>query len=105
VTKPGKPLLKLHLPELLAAIAKSRPARRSSTNSARLPSEKIDISCEPRSGSTFPFGLSSIKCFASDDLGNRDEGAIDVNVWDGTAPSLTIPKSLKFRRTTRSAHT
>ena len=98
VIKPGRPLLKLHLPEHLLALAKSRYGTyikyEVSVTGPDLASTKIE--CDPPSGSEFKFGQSRISCIAWDAAGNRDDGTIDVNVWDGTAPSLTIPESFEL---------
>lgn len=96
VTKPGRPLLKLHLPEILLALAKSRLGTIIEYDVSVSGAEgSPSIKCEPKSGSEFPFGQSRITCFASDDSGGRDEGTIDVNVWDGTAPEIKLPKSFE----------
>jgi hypothetical protein len=97
VTKPGFPVLKLHLPELLADLAKTRLGTiiDYEVTATGPDPDTTKIECDPRSGSTFPFGRSLVKCIATDALGNRDDGVIDVNVWDGTAPVLEVPKSFE----------
>lgn len=97
VVKPGKPPLRLHLPEILLKLAKSRlwtSIDYEVTTTGGDESSTI-IQCEPKSGSDFPFGQSRITCVARDDSGGRDEGTIDVNVWDGTAPEIKLPKSFE----------
>lgn len=97
VTKPGRPPLKLHLPELLTSIAKTRLGTgiKYEVSATGPDLASIIIKCDPPSGTTFPYGSSRINCIAYDGLDNRDEGSIDVTVWDGTAPLLTIPKSFE----------
>lgn len=97
VIKPGRPPLKLFLPETLLALARSRLGTSIKYDvSATGPDEStIQIKCDPPSGADFPFGPSRIGCVAWDDAGNRDDGTIDVNVWDGTSPSLEVPKSFE----------
>ncbi len=97
VVKSGKPPLRLHLPEILLKLAKSRlwtSIDYEVTVTGGDESSTI-IQCEPKSGSDFPFGQSRIRCLASDDSGGRDEGSIDVHVWDGTAPEIKLPKSFE----------
>ena len=98
VVKPGGSKLTLHLPELLVVIAKTRLGALIEYEVNGTGGEgEIKVECDPKSGSTFPFGKSSIRCVASDQAGNKDEGVIDVTVWDGTAPSLEIPKSFEVQ--------
>ncbi|HEV7240659.1 MAG TPA: HYR domain-containing protein [Thermoanaerobaculia bacterium] len=98
VTKPGSPKLSLHLPELLNALAKSRLGTKIEYEFNTTGGEgTINVECDPKSGSTFPYGKSSIRCVASDQAGNRADGVIDVNVWDGTAPVLEYPKSFEVQ--------
>lgn len=89
--------LKLHLPESLLALAKTRLATTVDyeiTASGGDPAT-TRISCDPKSGSDFPFGSSWITCTAEDGNGEKDDGRIQINVWDGTAPTLWIPKSFE----------
>lgn len=94
VTKPGRAGLTLHLPEHLTAIAKSRlgASIRYDVSATGGDAATTSIKCSPESGSTFPFGQSQILCTATDGLRGSDKGVIDVTVWDGTAPSLSLPK-------------
>lgn len=97
VLKPGRPPLRLHLLELLTAVAKSRlgtPIKYEvSVTGGDL--NTATIKCDPASGSTFPYGTSSIRCSATDLDGGRDEGIIPVTVWDATPPVLSVPKSFE----------
>ena len=97
VTKPGRGGLSLHLPEALTALARSRLGAdiKYAVSATGGDAATTSVDCDPGSGSTFPFGKSTIKCVASDAFGNRDTGVIDVTVWDGAPPSLSIPKSFE----------
>jgi hypothetical protein len=48
------------------------------------------ISCDPASGSLFPFGTTTVTCIATDRFGGRAEGRFDVTVVDGTVPALHL---------------
>ena len=98
VTKPGGLKFSLHLPELLTVLAKSRLGTPIEYEVNVTGGEgTITTECDPKSGSTFPYGKSSIRCVATDQAGNKADGVIDVNVWDGTAPSLEYPKSFEVQ--------
>jgi len=97
VLKPGRPQLKLHVYELLAVLAKSRLG----TNILYEVSvtggdpDTATIDCDPKSGSVFPLGSSSIRCVARDLDGGSDEATISVTVTDGTPPTLNLPKAFE----------
>lgn len=50
-----------------------------------------DADCSPASGSTFPLGVATVSCSATDAAGNSTTGTLLVTVRDTTAPSLTLP--------------
>ena len=101
VVKPGGSKFTLHLPEILTALAKTRLGTKIEYEINVTGGEgQISVDCDPKSGSTFPYGKSSIRCSASDQAGNRADGVIDVNVWDGTAPTLEVPKSFEVQSET-----
>jgi DNA/RNA endonuclease G (NUC1) len=50
----------------------------------------LPVNCTPASGSTFPFGTTTVTCSASDGT-LTSSGHFDVRVVDTTAPSLTVP--------------
>lgn len=97
VYKPGRPGLKLHLPELITALARSREGTGIKYEVTTTGGDSLStiIKCDPPSGSLFPFGTSKIGCVAYDNLGNRDDGTIDVQVWDGGPPTISVPKSFE----------
>src|SRR5205807_31643 len=50
-------------------------------------------SCAPPSGSTFPVGMTTVTCTATDAHGNSSTGTfhVEVDLVDTTAPVLTVP--------------
>lgn len=53
--------------------------------------ERVDISCQPPSGSTFPIGETTVVCTATDDSGNSSQCSFKVTVADTTPPQITCP--------------
>ena len=49
------------------------------------------VSCTPQPGSTFPLGLTSVICTATDLAGNQGQASFTVTVHDTTAPTLLTP--------------
>ena len=93
VYKPGRFPLKVHLPEYIAALAKSRlgaPIWYEIATSGGDDSQ-VSVKCNAESGATFPFGTSKLTCTIWNDSGERDEDTVQVNVWDGTPPSVKLP--------------
>jgi hypothetical protein len=52
----------------------------------------VAVSCSPLSGSTFPLGVTTVNCSATDTRENTSEGTFTVTVQDTTAPVIA-PKS------------
>jgi hypothetical protein len=51
--------------------------------------------CTPASGATFPFGVTTVTCQATDDRGAiTTSGPFTVTVHDTTAPRLTVPPDI-----------
>ena len=48
------------------------------------------IACVPPSGSTFPFGTTTVACTVSDDSGNSVSGSFTVRVFDNILPVITL---------------
>ena len=53
----------------------------------------VAIDCTSASGGTFPLGVTTVSCTATDDAGNPSEGSFTITVRDTTAPALTTPQS------------
>lgn len=49
------------------------------------------VSCDHASGATFPLGVTTVTCTASDTHGNSAETAFAVTVQDTSAPTVTTP--------------
>jgi len=49
------------------------------------------VVCNPPSGSTFPLGVTTITCTATDSSGNSTTGTFTKTVVDTTPPVLTVP--------------
>jgi len=60
------------------------------------------VSCAPASGSTFPFGTTTVHCSATDATGNSASDSFDVVVGDSTDPSLTLPATIVAEATSGS---
>jgi hypothetical protein len=52
------------------------------------------VVCSPASGSTFPFGTTTVTCTATDDSGNQTTGSFTVTVQDPDAPVVTVPANM-----------
>lgn len=48
------------------------------------------VTCTPASGTTFPLGLTTVNCSATDAANNTANGSFNVTVVDTTAPSLPV---------------
>lgn len=52
------------------------------------------VSCSPASGNTFPLGITTVHCSASDTRGNTANGSFTVTVQDTLAPTLVLPADM-----------
>src|SRR5215207_3067560 len=59
----------------------------------------IEISCNPRSGSTFELGTTTVNCYAEDSSRNRVDGIFSVTVQDTTPPIITVPEDIVVEAT------
>lgn len=57
-----------------------------------------DVHCTPASGSTFPFGTTTVQCFAEDNGGNFAFGSFHVTVTGGP-PQLIVPDDIEVEAT------
>src|SRR5258706_6518292 len=54
----------------------------------------LAVTCLPASGSTFPLGITTVNCSATDSQNNTANGSFTVNVVDTTQPVLTLPANI-----------
>jgi hypothetical protein len=54
----------------------------------------INPSCTPASGSTFPLGMTTVTCTATDSKSAKGFGSFTITVHDTTAPTLTLPANI-----------
>jgi hypothetical protein len=59
----------------------------------------VPVTCTPASGSTFPFGTTSVQCTAHDAAGNVANGSFRVTVVDTTPPVVTVPADITTEAT------
>lgn len=52
------------------------------------------VTCSWAPGSTFPLGVTTVTCEATDDADNAADGAFTVTVVDTTAPQLFVPADI-----------
>jgi hypothetical protein len=52
------------------------------------------VVCTPPSGSTFPLGVTTVVCIASDTAGNRATNSFRVTVMDTEKPVLNLPADI-----------
>jgi hypothetical protein len=55
------------------------------------PSNNLNVSCTPASGSTFAIGTMPVQCSASDPAGNTATGSFTITVQDTTPPTVAVP--------------
>jgi HYR domain len=98
VYKPGRLPLQLHLPEMISAISRGSIGAAIKYDFATTGGDgsAVSVKCDPESGSIFPLGTSMIYCTAYDLGGGRDEQKMQVIVWDGVRPKLSLPYDIKM---------
>jgi O-glycosyl hydrolase len=62
----------------------------------------VAVNCTPASGSTFPLGVTTVTCSATDTRGNLRTGSLTVTVQDTTGPVVTVPTSPTIEATSAS---
>jgi uncharacterized repeat protein (TIGR03803 family) len=55
--------------------------------------------CSAASGATFPLGMTTVTCSASDKAGNTATGSFTVTVHDTTPPTITVPANITVAAT------
>ncbi len=61
------------------------------------------VTCDPSSGSVFPFGTTTVNCSASDTSGNLGTGSFTVTVVDTNPPWLALPNNPTTREATNGS--
>jgi len=56
----------------------------------------VSLSCTPSSGSTFPVGVTNVKCIATDASGNKDSCTFTITVNDTQKPSVSCPANFSL---------
>ncbi|HTK16568.1 MAG TPA: HYR domain-containing protein [Acidimicrobiia bacterium] len=59
----------------------------------------VSTSCVPASGSSFPVGVTTVTCSATDTAGNESTGDFTVSITDTTAPVVTTPDNIVLEAT------
>ena len=59
----------------------------------------VATTCAPASGSTFPFGATTVTCMATDSHANHATKTFTVTVTDTTAPVITVPANATVEAT------
>ena len=65
----------------------------------------LATNCTPASGTTFPIGLTTVVCTATDAHANTGSASFTVTVRDTTAPALTVPSSTTIEAMSASGAT
>ncbi len=60
------------------------------------------VGCVPASGSTFPLGITTVTCTATDASANSDSDTFDVTVEDTAVPVVTVPADITEEATSPS---
>ena len=59
----------------------------------------VAVSCTPASGSTFPLGVTTVSCTATDAHGNHSVASFTVTVTDTAGPVVTVPANASVEAT------
>ena len=70
-----------------------------------LVSGDLPVTCSPASGSTFPLGVTTVTCTATDGAGNPGQASFTVEVQDQTKPVVTVPADVTAEATGASGAT
>lgn len=52
------------------------------------------VSCSPASGTSFPIGVTTVRCTATDIAGNAAQASFSVTVRDTTPPAVVVPADI-----------
>ena len=64
-----------------------------------LVSGNLPVTCTPASGSTFPLGITTVTCTATDAAGNTGTATFTIEVQDQTKPTVTVPADITAEAT------
>jgi hypothetical protein len=64
-----------------------------------LVSGNLPVTCTPASGSTFPLGINTVTCTATDAAGNTGTATFTIEVQDQTKPEVTVPADIVHEAT------
>ncbi|MGS0684532.1 HYR domain-containing protein [Nakamurella sp. GG22] len=70
-----------------------------------LVSGNLAVTCTPASGSTFPLGVNTVTCTATDAAGNKGSATFTIEVQDQTKPTVTVPADITSEATGPSGAT
>ena len=62
----------------------------------------VPVTCLPASGSTFPLGVNTVTCTATDAAGNPGSNSFTITVQDTTPPVVTVPADITVKATSPS---
>ena len=82
------PTLNLPAPLTLEATSAAGATGTFTATATDLVDGSVPVSCAPSSGSTFPLGVTTVSCSASDTAGNGATGSFTVTVVDTTPPEI-----------------
>ena len=71
----------------------------SASDADDIVSGSVPTVCLPASGSTFPLGVTTVDCAATDAAGNTSTGSFSVVVQDHSAPAVGVPADLTAEAT------
>lgn len=90
VTDKTPPALQLPVQVTVQATGPSGAPVSYKANATDLVDGQVAPACTPASGSTFPYGNTTVTCTATDSHGNKAAGTFDVNVQNKIPPTISI---------------
>ena len=105
VTVSNKTPPTLHLPANVAAEATSASGAAVvfTATATDLVGASVAVTCTPASGATFPLGVTTVNCSATDAAGNTTGGSFTVTVADTTPPTIALAGPADAARITVAA--
>jgi hypothetical protein len=62
----------------------------------------VQVSCNARSGQTFPLGSTTVQCSATDAAGTPAQGSFEIVIRDDAPPVLRLPENISAQATGRA---